>query len=123
MLGGSGAVGVWVVILVDDEKQPTPARRFRQAPPVPSDHLRKLEQNQRQVEPQRNRQFSSDPASSGVDSDAETTRTHRLSGFSTHHTNGSIPRHLAESTRARPGSAMSDQRADQSIRSKDSFAL
>ncbi|KAF2022268.1 hypothetical protein BU24DRAFT_332765, partial [Aaosphaeria arxii CBS 175.79] len=37
LLGQSGSVGVWMVVLVDDEKVPGPVRRFRQAPPVASD--------------------------------------------------------------------------------------
>lgn len=39
LLGQSGTVGVWMVVLVDDEKSQAsgPARRFRQAPPIPSD--------------------------------------------------------------------------------------
>ncbi|KAF2109141.1 hypothetical protein BDV96DRAFT_502953 [Lophiotrema nucula] len=37
LLGKSGAVGVWMVVLVDDEKSSAPSRRFRQAPPVSSD--------------------------------------------------------------------------------------
>ncbi|KAF2031294.1 hypothetical protein EK21DRAFT_63599 [Setomelanomma holmii] len=37
LLGASGAVGVWMVVLVDEEKNGAPVRRFRQAPPVASD--------------------------------------------------------------------------------------
>ncbi|PVI03343.1 hypothetical protein DM02DRAFT_520981 [Periconia macrospinosa] len=37
LLGASGAVGVWMVVLVDDDKgNVAPTRRFRPAPPVPS---------------------------------------------------------------------------------------
>lgn len=39
LLGHSGAVGVWMIVLVDDEVSPTgqsSGRRFRQAPPVSS---------------------------------------------------------------------------------------
>lgn len=35
LLGQSGSVGVWMVVLVD-EKDQQPNRRFRQAPPVPT---------------------------------------------------------------------------------------
>jgi hypothetical protein len=35
LLGQSGAVGVWMVVLVD-EKESQPSRRFRQAPPIPN---------------------------------------------------------------------------------------
>ncbi|KAH7073379.1 hypothetical protein FB567DRAFT_611632 [Paraphoma chrysanthemicola] len=37
LLGASGAVGVWMVVLVDEDKQSGPVRRFRQAPPVAND--------------------------------------------------------------------------------------
>jgi hypothetical protein len=37
LLGNSGAVGVWMVVLVDEEKHSNPVRRFRQAPPVAND--------------------------------------------------------------------------------------
>ncbi|KAH9868457.1 hypothetical protein J1614_007529 [Plenodomus biglobosus] len=37
LLGSSGAVGVWMVVLVDEKDQSQPVRRFRQAPPVSSD--------------------------------------------------------------------------------------
>ena len=37
LLGQSGAVGVWMVVLVDEEKNGNPVRRFRQAPPVAND--------------------------------------------------------------------------------------
>jgi len=37
LLGASGAVGVWMVVLVDEEKHSAPVRRFRQAPPVAND--------------------------------------------------------------------------------------
>lgn len=37
LLGQSGAVGVWMVVLVDEKDASQPARRFRQAPPVSSD--------------------------------------------------------------------------------------
>ncbi|KAF2823354.1 hypothetical protein CC86DRAFT_298701 [Ophiobolus disseminans] len=37
LLGSSGAVGVWMVVLVDEDKNGGPVRRFRQAPPVAHD--------------------------------------------------------------------------------------
>jgi hypothetical protein len=40
LLGTSGAVGVWMVVLVDEEKNSAPVRRFRPAPPV-VDNIRK----------------------------------------------------------------------------------
>lgn len=36
LLGQSGAVGVWMVVLVDEDRH-GPSRRFRQAPPIASD--------------------------------------------------------------------------------------
>ncbi|KAF1964723.1 hypothetical protein BU23DRAFT_491751 [Bimuria novae-zelandiae CBS 107.79] len=119
LLGQTGTVGVWMVVLVDDEKQPSPVRRFRQAPPVASD-LRRPQQ------PQRRLQISPEPMSSGIDSDGERdSRPQRYSGvYSNQHANSSIPRHIAETTRnQRTTSAMSDRRVEPSIRSQDSFAL
>ena len=37
LLGQSGAVGVWMVVLVDEKEHSHPNRRFRQAPPIPND--------------------------------------------------------------------------------------
>jgi hypothetical protein len=37
LLGSSGAVGVWMVVLVDEERHTAPSRRFRQAPPIAND--------------------------------------------------------------------------------------
>ncbi|CBX94497.1 hypothetical protein IAQ61_009660 [Plenodomus lingam] len=37
LLGSSGAVGVWMVVLVDEKDHSQPVRRFRQAPPVSND--------------------------------------------------------------------------------------
>jgi hypothetical protein len=37
LLGPSGAVGVWMVVLVDEENQNNAPRRFRNAPPVSHD--------------------------------------------------------------------------------------
>jgi hypothetical protein len=36
LLGQSGAVGVWMVVLIDEDRN-GPARRFRQAPPIAND--------------------------------------------------------------------------------------
>lgn len=44
LLGASGAVGVWMVVLVDDAKDQPPARRFRQAPPVADARPRQQQQ-------------------------------------------------------------------------------
>ncbi|EDU50032.1 PAS-9 domain containing protein [Pyrenophora tritici-repentis] len=37
LLGQNGAVGVWMVVLVDEKEHSHPNRRFRQAPPIPND--------------------------------------------------------------------------------------
>ena len=42
LLGASGGVGIWMVVLVDEEKTAQPSRRFRQAPPVAHDVRRPL---------------------------------------------------------------------------------
>jgi hypothetical protein len=93
LLGQSGSVGVWMVVLVDDEKSPAPVRRFRPAPPVPSDV--------------RHRQRNSSPgfaAFSSGDDEPETGRS------SARHSLKGVHRHPAMGVR-RPQSVMSDQRA------------
>lgn len=37
LLGQSGSVGIWMIVIVDEEKHAQPNRRFRQAPPVAHD--------------------------------------------------------------------------------------
>ena len=37
LLGQSGSVGIWMIVIVDEEMHTQPNRRFRQAPPVASD--------------------------------------------------------------------------------------
>ncbi|KAH7406176.1 hypothetical protein DE146DRAFT_609311 [Phaeosphaeria sp. MPI-PUGE-AT-0046c] len=37
LLGSSGSVGVWMVVLIDEDRHVAPSRRFRQAPPIASD--------------------------------------------------------------------------------------
>ncbi|EOA81653.1 uncharacterized protein SETTUDRAFT_98996 [Exserohilum turcica Et28A] len=37
LLGQNGAVGVWMVVLVDEKDHVQASRRFRQAPPIPND--------------------------------------------------------------------------------------
>lgn len=113
-----------MVVLVDDEKQPSPVRRFRPAPPVPND-LRKPQQQQQQQQYQYHA-ISPEPTNSGTDSDAEREgRPQRYSGvYTTQQTNSSTPRHIAEATRTnQPVSTMSERRIEPSIKSKDSFAL
>jgi hypothetical protein len=43
LLGQSGSVGIWMIVVVDEEKHAQPNRRFRQAPPVAND-VRKPQQ-------------------------------------------------------------------------------
>lgn len=97
LLGQSGAVGVWMVVLVDDEKSNAAPRRFRQAPPVAS--------NLRQ------RQFSASSGPYGLDSDVDSDT---LRGRGVHSQNGNGPRHATVEALAglrRPGSSASEQRA------------
>lgn len=37
LLGASGSVGIWMIVIVDEDKHAQPNRRFRQAPPVATD--------------------------------------------------------------------------------------
>ncbi|KAF1934216.1 uncharacterized protein M421DRAFT_415262 [Didymella exigua CBS 183.55] len=37
LLGANGSIGIWMIIIVDEEKHTQPNRRFRQAPPVAND--------------------------------------------------------------------------------------
>ncbi|KAF2000224.1 hypothetical protein P154DRAFT_534889 [Amniculicola lignicola CBS 123094] len=111
LLGQSGAVGVWMVILVDDDKSSGPIRRFRQAPPVAP--------NPRQPKRVASSYFTQDIEDPGSererDSSPETSR--RQSIRSAH-----VLRTMALEGREmqRPRSVMSEQRAESSI---NSFAL
>ncbi|KAJ4357349.1 uncharacterized protein N0V89_001924 [Didymosphaeria variabile] len=117
LLGQSGAVGVWMVVLVDDEKQLGPARRFRQAPPIPHD-VRRPQQ------PQRLKQMSPDPMGFGTDSEGERERRAPTPMYSMGHMTGSFPRHINRNGGPSQGpsrpESLSDQRAEPSIAS---FAL
>lgn len=37
LLGQSRSVGIWMIVIIDEEKHSQPSRRFRQAPPVAND--------------------------------------------------------------------------------------
>lgn len=93
LLGQSGTVGVWMVVLVDDEKSAGSARRFRQAPPIATEI--------------RNRSGHSSPhtyASSGDDEFEVKKNRHSFR-------NG-VAQHPAIEAIRRPNSALSDwQRA------------
>jgi hypothetical protein len=93
LLGQSGAVGVWMVVLVDEEKSSTPARRFRQAPPV-SNEIRRTKGAPYYT--------SFGMESSGDEADY---------GNSKHSMRGGTPRNLTLEAIRRPHSAMSEQRA------------
>ncbi|KAF2440262.1 hypothetical protein P171DRAFT_367768 [Karstenula rhodostoma CBS 690.94] len=110
LLGQSGAVGVWMVVLVDDDKQLGPVRRFRQAPPVSSD-VRRPQQ-------QRSKHLSPEPSAYGMDSERESENKTPI--YSMGHMTGSQPRLNRNGGHSRPASAMSEQRAEPSIAS---FAL
>lgn len=114
LLGQSGAVGVWMVVLVDDEKQHNSSRRFRTAPPIPNDVRRPQQQTYQQQ--QRARPM---PTELGMDSDGERESKPRM--YAMGNMTGSIPRHINRSeTPFRPESPMSEHKADPSIAS---FAL
>ncbi|CAI6335917.1 unnamed protein product [Periconia digitata] len=69
LLGSSGAVGVWMVVLVDDDKASSTPRRFRQAPPVAD--TRRSQQHQHQPQPQqRGRRHDSSHLESNHDFDS-----------------------------------------------------
>ncbi|KAL5403304.1 hypothetical protein PMIN03_009979 [Paraphaeosphaeria minitans] len=110
LLGQSGAVGVWMVVLVDDEKQMGSGRRFRLAPPIPNDVRR----------PQRQRANHMSPEPSVYDRDSEREREGKTPVYNMGHMSGSQPRLARNGGHSRPESAMSDQRAEPSIAS---FAL
>ena len=93
LLGQSGAVGVWMVVLVDDDKNGASGRRFRQAPPVAS--------NLRQ------RQHSASPSPYGLENDFDDMRSDRRMYMQ----NGTSPRHINVESLRRPGSAAAEQRA------------
>jgi hypothetical protein len=96
LLGQSGSVGVWMVVLVDDENNNAATRRFRQAPPVAS--------NLRQ------RQHSASPGPYGLDSDVDSDPRR---GRAVYSQNGNAPRHATVEALAgmrRPGSSNSEQR-------------
>ncbi|XPS71536.1 hypothetical protein M3J09_003718 [Ascochyta lentis] len=46
LLGQSGSVGIWMIVIVDEEKHAQPNRRFRQAPPVANDVRRPYQSGQ-----------------------------------------------------------------------------
>lgn len=95
LLGQSGTVGVWMVVLVDDEKQTSASRRFRPAPPVPTDLYRPPTS------------FGSSPDRSGLDSDGDRDPRRSRQSFPS----GGPPRNMI---------AVGEQRAEPSI---NSFAL
>lgn len=118
LLGAAGTVGVWMVVLVDDEKSPGPVRRFRPAPPVPS-NIRQAQHGESQDGSQASVESSED------EFDLYSRRSSLRAG--------GTPRPLFTvralrngASTPRPGSAgqatvnLSEQRAEPSI---DSFAL
>ncbi|KAF2270900.1 hypothetical protein CC78DRAFT_450289 [Lojkania enalia] len=96
LLGKSGAVGVWMVILVDDEKGSEPRRRFRPAPPV-ANEIRRRPNTSRTSSPEG---FITED--SGEDFNPQSNRFSLPNGF--------LKRPAIEMLR-RPGSAMSEQRS------------
>ncbi|KAF2192755.1 hypothetical protein K469DRAFT_554207 [Zopfia rhizophila CBS 207.26] len=98
LLGKSGAVGVWMVVLIDDDKDSGLNRRFRQAPPVAKD-----------IRPQQNSMlgyFDGADLDSGDDYDPKSGR---------HSLRNGIAKHPAVEAIRRPESAMSEQRAYRAV--------
>ncbi|KAF2797031.1 hypothetical protein K505DRAFT_236440 [Melanomma pulvis-pyrius CBS 109.77] len=96
LLGASGSVGVWMVVLVDDEKG-GPVRRLRTAPPV-SDSIRRGKQ----------RGGSPTPFRTGFDSSDEELDLRSLRSRHSSRTGGTIRHPTVEGLRSsstRPGSA------------------
>ncbi|KAF2476580.1 uncharacterized protein BDR25DRAFT_277827 [Lindgomyces ingoldianus] len=91
LLGQSGSVGVWMVVLVDDEKDSGPVRRFRQAPPIPMEIRRTRNSSPGDI-------LSESEDDYGLQSGRQSLRN-------------SFARHAAVEAIRRPGSAMSEQRA------------
>ncbi|KAF2876933.1 hypothetical protein BDV95DRAFT_601344 [Massariosphaeria phaeospora] len=112
LLGASGTVGVWMVVLVDDDKTAAPSsvpRRFRQAPPIPSD-----------VRGQRNFSPGNFSPGSGVagtedsgddELDVRSGRQPARNGHVRRQAVDGMPMRMPWNTMSRPGSAMSEQRA------------
>jgi hypothetical protein len=95
LLGANGAVGVWMVVLVDDDmsKSPAPMKRFRPAPPVANEiHV-----------PKRHGSPSVDPGGANVEDEFDK----RPNRYSMPLSRSSA----AASIRSRPLSVMSEQRA------------
>ncbi|KAH7126861.1 hypothetical protein B0J11DRAFT_526637 [Dendryphion nanum] len=125
LLGQSGAVGVWMVVLVDDDKGSNPTRRFRPAPPVATD-VRRQQHHQRERERERERDRAVSPGgyagafeSSG---DEVEIRPGRFSLVD--HVNSSrTPRshHMPSARKSGGGSSiLNDQRAARADRSEKS---
>jgi len=117
LLGASGAVGVWMVVLVDDEKSSGPVRRFRPAPPV-VDNIRR--EKARNGSPRR--------FSNGIDS-SDDEADMRTSSRTSDRINGTTKKSSRDGLRvSRVGSSLSvnmhldDQRAVPGT-SINSFAL
>ncbi|KAF2641641.1 hypothetical protein P280DRAFT_396882 [Massarina eburnea CBS 473.64] len=105
LLGQSGAVGVWMIVLVDDEKTSAPVRRFRQAPPVAND-LRRQQQQQRSTSPDTSQTLDT----SDIDFETRSVRSQALQ------TGHYAPRSMALDALRRPPSAQDhrdNQRATQ----------
>jgi hypothetical protein len=100
LLGQSGSVGVWMVVLVDDEKSSSATRRFRQAPPVASN----LRQRQHSISPS--------PYENDFETDVKgpDRRMYMQNG-------NDSPRHAAVNALrpGRPGSAAREQRVEQRL--------
>ncbi|KAF2814694.1 uncharacterized protein BDZ99DRAFT_566644 [Mytilinidion resinicola] len=112
LLGAGGRVGVWMVVLVDDEGESGRVRKFREAPPVPKE-IRRLggrndyESNGPNVEGYGDELFGE---VASVERDAR-RRGRIIPTSPTTPTSNGFASHMPFDANMRPGSSMSAQRA------------
>ncbi|KAJ4374217.1 hypothetical protein N0V83_002958 [Neocucurbitaria cava] len=97
LLGQSGAVGVWMIVLVDEKEHAQPVRRFRQAPPVSNDirakyhdhpHNHHIYPGQSQQQPQLNYGSQRPSRRTSFDDDFDAPPYSPTTHVSTQYTNG-----------------------------------
>lgn len=123
LLGPSGAVGVWMVVLVDEDRHAGAVRKFRQAPPIALDIRSRKEPNAtmtpRSANPSRMGNYYDDD----VDFGEYIARSPSANGYTTYSSNP--PRHIAIQALRLPSSPRdpnfsNDQRAMRSPKSPSS---
>ncbi|CAO2657285.1 Nn.00g034110.m01.CDS01 [Neocucurbitaria sp. VM-36] len=120
LLGQSGAVGVWMIVLVDEKEHAQPVRRFRQAPPVSNDIRGKQQQMPWDLYSRPNQNSSRRPS---FDDDIDSTYSPTQASMPYPNSHG-LARHMAlDALRQPPGPGrarspmMHDQRAMRSASS------